>query len=206
MLELKMKCSLCYKSSQLCACEDPSVETKAFALIMVKNGTGNYVQLTFKDADVLYNFLDVTSSEQDSIAAFLRTFGEFRIFGDTLNGDGKVSERKKVFTYLNKLISKKVVYGYLMSKAHTKRNEGSIVPSEFKKNQDLRDSYLFCNGTIKEPQFNPLNETTSDPAQDSEETTEPAYCLTYCFAVTHVDKYLASANANQLFKAIFSML
>ena len=131
-----MKCFVCRNRANFCACDDPNLNLNAFSLILAKTSTGSYAYLLIKDFDVLCNFMDVTSSEQDQTLDFLKKNAELKISLENLMGDKtsiKSSERKKIFSFFNKLVSKKVVYGFLMAKTVKDNNfEGSIVPQDFK--------------------------------------------------------------------------
>ena len=155
--------------------------------------------------------MDLTSSEQDQALDFLKKNAELKISLENLMGDKtsiKSSERKKIFSFFNKLISKKVVYGFLMAKTTKDNNfEGSIVPMDFKSNNDGKDSYVFANGSIK-----PLSTLVQAPLKQDETApnepieTQKTMVLTYHFSVAFSERTAAVSHANHLFKSIFQLI
>lgn len=198
VIDVTLKCTACRNKSNYCDCEEPNLVWDVFSLILAKqNNTPVYI--TVKDFDLLCSILDVTSSEIDTTMDYVRRFGEFKVFNETLKS--KSFELKRVFSFFNKVTSKKAIYGSFSAKRDkVKGYDDNIIPVYARGETAKLDAsnYLFANGTLK----------VGNSQEEGEEPTEkPAhFVLTYHVIAQHCEKVSPANIANLLFKNIFSQL
>lgn len=145
-LELTMKCYACRNKSNYCCCEEPNFVLNVFSLILAKQAE-THIYLTFKDIETLAHFLDLLPAEIDATMEFMKKFGDFKIINESMVGQ-KSYERKRIFSYFNRLISKKAVYGMFQCKKEKQVNPDEDMLPQFMK-KDSSNNYLFGNGIIK---------------------------------------------------------
>lgn len=184
VLELTMKCYGCRNKSNYCSCDEPNLKLNTFAFILARQSE-NLIYVTIKDYEVLTSFLDVSPAESDYILDFVRKNGEFRIVNENMLGS-KGYERKKVAAALNKIITKKAIYGYLSSKGQkSSEDENNIIP-EYLRND--KEAFIFANGTLK-------------PSADGQKQ-----CITYHMNALHSERVSATSQVDATLKVIFSLM
>lgn len=191
MLELTMKCFSCRNRTDFCGCEEPKLNLNTYAKLLV-NDKGTPAYLIIQEFDVLTAYLDLSSQEVDFTKDYLTRYGEFSILSEQLSKDKKNYERKKVFSYFNKYVPKKAVYGCFVSKkdsSSNKENDG-IVSREAMglASNVVRTDYLYVNGAVK----------LSADCQ--------THILTPILAVKHSEKVPYTLVANALFNNIFAAI
>lgn len=203
MIDVTLKCTACRNKSNYCECEEPNLVWDTFGFLLGKQDN-TPIYITIKDFDLLCSLLDVTPSEQEMTMQYVRQFGEFKVFNDAVNS--KCYEIKKIFSFFNKISSKKAVYGAFASKKDkVKGMDDSIVPGYIANQASQLDasSYLFANGTIKSGnKMANLNHDDTSPQIDN----RPAFILTYHIIAQHCERIAPVSIANLLFKSILSQL
>lgn len=199
MIDVALKCTACRNKSSFCSCDEPSLVSDVFALLLAKqDSTPVYVMV--KDFDLLCSILDVTPAEVDISLDYIRRFGEFKTVNETLKS--KSFELKRVFSFFNKIPSKKAIYGqFAAKKDKVKGLEDNIVPDHMRGEGQRQDAsnFLFANGTVK---LANRGQQVADAADDS----RPHYVLTYHLVAQYCERVPPLATANLNFKSIFSHL
>ena len=191
MLELTLKCYSCRNRADYCGCDMPKYNLNTYAKLLVDQA-GTPAYLIIQEYDVLAGFLDISPEESDFTKDYLGRHGEFSIFNERLAKDTKNYERKKVFSYFNKYVVKKAVYGHLTSKKDTssnKENDGLISKEAMGyADNKPRSDYLYVNGSVK---------LSLDGQQ---------HVLTPIITVKYTEKVPAIGAANQLYNQILALI
>lgn len=202
MLDVTLRCTACRNKSSFCSCEEPSLNSDVFGLILAKQDA-TPVYILVKDFELLCAMLDVTATEVDIAMDYIRRFGEFKITNGTLKS--KSFELKRVFSFFNKIPSKKAVYGHFSSKKDkVKGLEDNLVPEHMRGEGKVQDAsnYLFANGTVKLANFGAKNTDEGSSNEDA----KPQFVLTYHLVAQHCERVAPASVANLTFKSIFSQL
>ena len=186
LLDLSLRCVGCRNKANYCECEVPDNVMGCFAILMC-NQAGHQVCLMIRDFDVLATFMDLTPAEYDYVKSHLRKVGEFKIVNDMHTGyQTKSHEKKKIFSYFNRLIARKAVYGILLAKKDKgfNKNEGAMADV---KGAD-ENPYSFANGMCK---------------AGSEDNMQ---ILTPYFTVQFAERVPAETNVSSILKNIFNLI
>jgi hypothetical protein len=198
MVDITLKCTACRNKSNFCDCEDPKLVWDTFGFILAKQDNIP-IYLTVKDFDLLCSLLDVTTSEIDQTMDYVRRFGEFKVYNETLKS--KAFDMKKIFSFFSKIPSKKAVYGtFAAKKDKVKGMDDNIVPDYVRGQGSQMDAsnYLFSNGIIK---------VTNTPEKSLESLpSKPDFVLTYHLIVQYCERIAPTSVSNLLYKSIFSQL
>lgn len=203
MIDVALKCTACRNKSNYCDCEEPSLVWDTFAILLAKqDSTPLYV--TIKDFDLLCSILDVTSAEVDMTMDYVRRYGEFKVFNETLKS--KSFEMKRVFSFFNKITCKKAVYGtFAAKKDKVKGMDDNIVPDYVRGESSQMDAsnYLFANGSLKQALAPGSRQGDNKQTHSS---NNQGFVLTYHLLAQHCERVAPSSISNLLFKSIFSKL
>lgn len=201
-IDVTLKCTACRNKSCFCSCEEPTLVTDVFCLLLAKQDNVP-VYVTIKDFELLCSILDVTPSEVDIAMDFIRRFGEFKVINETLKS--KSFEMKRVFSFFNKIPGKKAIFGQFSSKRDkVKGLEDNLVPDHMRGEGQRQDAsnYLFPNGTVKLATAAQKQTIVDEKGEES----QAQFVLTYHLVAQYCERISPVAMANLAFKSIFSQL